>query len=151
LRKELLGLEVTKLLSAHYSNSMYRLLQIDELQRSFHYFLTAEDDCFYFMEYTSNTDFRYSPANDLISNFKKSPEYRDQPQWLHKGRAIWKVGNIFAQALLPAKINCLNNSLRVLSKGCLSREGLLGRLMFESIETVINIQLNIIIVRLKSG
>jgi len=81
---------------------MYRLLQIDELQRSFHHFLTPEDDCFYFMEYTSNTDFRYSPSNDLISNFKKSPEHRDHPQWAHKSRAIWKVGNILAQTLLPA-------------------------------------------------
>jgi predicted amidophosphoribosyltransferase len=81
---------------------MYRLLQIDELQRSFHHFLTPEDECFYFMEYTSDTHFLFSPANDLISNFKKSPEHRDHPQWAHKGRAIREVSEIFAQSLLPA-------------------------------------------------
>jgi predicted amidophosphoribosyltransferase len=81
---------------------MYRLLQIDELQRSFHHFLTPEDECFYFMEYTSDTHFLYSPANDLISNFKKSPEFRDQPQWIHKERVIREVADIFAQYLLPA-------------------------------------------------
>ena len=81
---------------------MYRLLQIDELQRPEHYFLTPEDDCFYYTEYTSDANFSYSPANDLISNFKKSPEFRDQPQWTHKARSIQQVIDILAGSLLPA-------------------------------------------------
>jgi predicted amidophosphoribosyltransferase len=85
-----------------YTSQMYSLLQIDELQRSFHHFLTPEDECFYFMEYTSNTHYLFSPANDLISNFKKSPEHRDHSQWAHKERAIRIVSEIFAQSLLPA-------------------------------------------------
>lgn len=81
---------------------MYRLLQIDELQRPEHHFLTPEDDCFYYMEYTSDANFSYSPANDLISNFKKSPEFRDQPQWAHKARSIQMIIDILAGSLLPA-------------------------------------------------
>jgi hypothetical protein len=80
---------------------MHHLLKIDDLFRPQHFYLSADDDCYYFMEYTSGAGFDHSPANDLILNFKKPMSTRGEPQWQHKGRVINKIGEIFSQSLSP--------------------------------------------------
>jgi hypothetical protein len=64
------------------------LTQFDDETRQDHFYLRREDDCFYFIEYTSGKGYDYSEANGFISNLKKSPTLRGTFQWKHKERAI---------------------------------------------------------------
>ncbi|HEX2544399.1 MAG TPA: phosphoribosyltransferase [Ramlibacter sp.] len=61
---------------------------IDDISRPDHHWLSAADSCFYFHEYTSHKGFAFSPANNFISNFKKSPTLAGTAQYVHKTRAI---------------------------------------------------------------
>src|ERR1017187_2561401 len=65
-----------------------KLTRFDDETRNNHHFLNAEDDCYYFMEYTSRKPFKYSSANSFISNLKKHPKTRGTWQWKHKRLAI---------------------------------------------------------------
>jgi len=73
-----------------------KLTRFDDKARQDHHYLTSDDDCFYFIEYTSHKPFNYSKANSFINNLKKSPETRKTWQWRHKLRAI----NVAAKTLL---------------------------------------------------
>lgn len=72
-----------------------RLTQIDASVRSDHYYLTENDVCLFFGEYTARRGFSHSETNQLISNLKKSVALRGQPQYRHKIKAI----NTIAQNL----------------------------------------------------
>lgn len=48
-----------------------RLTEIDDLTRQEHSFLTEDDRCFYFGEYSARAGYAAGPTNQLIHNFKK--------------------------------------------------------------------------------
>ena len=78
---------------------MYHLQKIDELTLPSHQYLTPEDECFYFMNYT-RLDLGYTNENDLILNFKKRMDRRNRPaEWKWKIWAIEKISELFIQNL----------------------------------------------------
>ena len=80
---------------------MYRLQKIDELSLPSHQYLTPEDECFYFMNYT-RLDLGYTSENDLILNFKKRMDRQNRPaEWKWKLWAIRKISELFIQNLPP--------------------------------------------------
>jgi hypothetical protein len=60
----------------------------DEETRPDHFYLCANDDCYFFIEYTARRPFNYSDANSFITNLKKKPSKRGTYEWAHKIRAI---------------------------------------------------------------
>lgn len=76
-----------------------RLSQIDDASRPDHYHLTAEDDCYYFLEYTSGRDFLFSQANSIISNLKKKPSNRGRDDYKYKLQVMQQASNTFRGAL----------------------------------------------------
>jgi hypothetical protein len=62
--------------------------QFDELSLPDHYYLSAADDCIYYMEYTPQKGFNHSPGNQFILNLKKSPSKRGTWEYNHK---IWAI------------------------------------------------------------
>lgn len=83
---------------------MNRLTKIDELLSQDHYYLTNEDTCYFFGEYTAGEGHSFSNTNQLIFNFKKRLDTRQTPQWQHKERAISTVGAMIRTAILPNQI-----------------------------------------------
>lgn len=78
-----------------------RLLQIDELTRSDHYYLEPSDVCYYLGDYASRQGYNYSDTNQLILNFKIRPsEIACSPnrKW-HKVNAIKRVADFFQRGL----------------------------------------------------
>lgn len=65
-----------------------KLQAIDDSNRAAHYYLTPEDQCYFLHEFTARKGFGYSPGNQFIFNFKKSPTKRLEAQYAHKLRAI---------------------------------------------------------------
>lgn len=65
-----------------------RLLEIDETNIGDHFFLAANDQCYYFYEFTSGTGYSNGQGNQLITNLKKSPLRSGQGDYKYKGRAI---------------------------------------------------------------
>lgn len=51
-----------------------RLTWIDETNRQTYYFLTDDDRCLYFGEFYPDTGWKGGPTNQLISNYKRSPQ-----------------------------------------------------------------------------
>ncbi len=76
-----------------------RLSQIDDASRADHAHLTAEDECYYFLEYTSRRDYRFSKANDIISNLKKKPSNNGRADYKYKLRVMQQASNAFRGAL----------------------------------------------------
>ena len=76
-----------------------RFTQIDELTRPDHVWLTEDDSCFFLGEYTARGGYAYSVTNDLIHNFKKSPDRRGRPEWQYKERDIGRAAAAFRRAL----------------------------------------------------
>ena len=60
-----------------------------------HPYLTNEDECFFYGEYTSGEGYSHSDMNSLIFNFKKSLERKGGPDWSYKKQTIKKVAQIF--------------------------------------------------------
>lgn len=77
--------------------SGFKCLVIDDLTRPAHHHLTDDDECLYFMEYTSGKNYKYSPENGLISNFKKSVGRADLAAY--KNGAINTVSRMFDASL----------------------------------------------------
>lgn len=63
------------------------LTQFDEEARQDHYHMTAEDDCYYFVEFIKGAGYG-PPGNNFINNLKKKPSKRGTYEWRHKLRAI---------------------------------------------------------------
>jgi len=66
--------------------------RIDPLLHGFQY-LTEEDVIFYHLEY-SKGGYQKSPANQWVSNYKKSIEHRNENQWDYKEDAIRKFAGL---------------------------------------------------------
>lgn len=69
-----------------------KLSKIDQLAVADHYYLTENDEVWYFGEYSSGKGFQYSPANQLVTNLKHGVEHRGTPRWRYKAIAITQVG-----------------------------------------------------------
>ena len=77
-----------------------QLSKIDDLSRSDHYYLTADDDCYFFGEYTARAGFSVGATNDFIHNFKKGMDRKTKPaEWRYKTGAIGAAANAFAKKL----------------------------------------------------
>ncbi|MBD1228315.1 hypothetical protein [Xenorhabdus griffiniae] len=75
----------------------YRLTQIDELTRNYHYHLTGDDVCYYYGEYTSGRNYIHSDTNQLIWNLKKSVRTSNPNELRYKQRAIFEVAQLVAR------------------------------------------------------
>lgn len=78
-----------------------RVQEIDDLVRGDHYYLTADDRCFFFGEYTARKGYAFSSINQLIINLKKKVDLRGTPQWKYKGEAIRKCSALLGEILSP--------------------------------------------------
>lgn len=67
---------------------MIRPKKIDETNISDHYYLSENDTCFYFFDYSIRKGATYSPGNQLILNLKKEPLKKNKPEWKYKEQAI---------------------------------------------------------------
>ncbi len=76
-----------------------RLTKIDDLTRPDHFYLAADDACYFLGEYTARKGYAFSATNQLILNFKKSLDKRGTPQWKYKERAIDLAAAAFRAAL----------------------------------------------------
>ncbi len=76
-----------------------KLSEIDDLSRPEHHFLEPGDRCFFLWEYTPNRGYKFSEVNNLILNFKKSPERQGRPEWRYKEQAIEKIAEAFLKSL----------------------------------------------------
>lgn len=65
-----------------------KLRAIDDSNRAAHYYLTADDICYYLHEFTARKGYAFSPGNQFIFNFKKSPTKKNETHYQHKVRAI---------------------------------------------------------------
>ncbi len=85
-----------------------RLTRVDKLILPDHTHLTSEDECYFFGEYPAHRDYSFGPINDLINNFKKSLDYKDNPWvWQHKQRVIAEVAEAFRSVLQHAALDVL--------------------------------------------
>ena len=76
-----------------------RVLKVDALALPDHYYLDEHDTCYYAGEYTAGEGHAYSETNQLILNFKKSPDKRGTSQWQYKDQAIQQAARIFRAAI----------------------------------------------------
>ena len=79
-------------------------LQDDDLSRFDHQYLTPDDMCFFFGEYTPGLGYKGSKTNDLILNFKKPPDRKITPQWKYKEDAIERIAEAFKRSLEVEKL-----------------------------------------------
>lgn len=77
------------------------LLQIDAATRGDHVFLRPDDYCLYLGDYTARGGYGCSPINDLVLNFKKPVARRGRAEYVHKERAIERVGRFFRDSFVP--------------------------------------------------
>jgi hypothetical protein len=78
------------------------LTEIDELIRPDHYYLEAEDDCYFIGEYTAGRGFSYSSTNQFIYNLKKGVDRRGRVDWVWKERAIQLGARLLQESINPA-------------------------------------------------
>jgi predicted amidophosphoribosyltransferase len=79
-----------------------RFRRVDDQNRSDHYHLTADDECFYLLEYTSGQNYSFSETNSLISNLKKRPSLAGTAQYRYKSEAIDACGPALGEAINPS-------------------------------------------------
>lgn len=72
-----------------------KLQAIDDSNRAAHYYLTPEDQCYFLYEFTARKGYGYSPGNQFIFNFKKSPTKRSEAQYQYKLQAIQKAIRLY--------------------------------------------------------
>lgn len=80
---------------------MYRLQKIDELHLRSHKYLTSEDECYYFMDYTAPASEHKTEENRIILNFKKKMDRKGRWDWDYKRIAIQDVSKLFIQNVPP--------------------------------------------------
>jgi hypothetical protein len=81
-----------------------RLTKVDELILDQHGSLTAEDECYYLLEYTKGGGYKASATNQLITNLKKGNDKKGLPEYHYKAEAIetaaYNLRNTLNQALV---------------------------------------------------
>ena len=78
-----------------------RFTEIDDQTRPDHAHLTSDDHCYFIGEYTARRGYAWSSTNQLILNFKKTPDRRGKPEWRYKELAIREAAAAFRKALNP--------------------------------------------------
>jgi hypothetical protein len=79
-----------------------KLRKIDQSNISDHPFLSLDDQCYYMWEYTARAGYSFGRTNDLITNFKRSAEYKGKPPYdYYKPRAIRDLEMDLRSALAP--------------------------------------------------
>ena len=78
-----------------------RLTVVGDLERPDHSHLPEDAVCYFWGEYTPRRHidgpaWNYSPTNQLVSNFKKKMDRRQQPDWRYKLAAIQEIAVAFA-------------------------------------------------------
>lgn len=81
-----------------------KLRLITDLERPDHWHLDQNDECYFFGDYTPRAGYSHSSANQLISNLKKPPQFRNHPAWKHKVLAINRCGAVLAANLNHALV-----------------------------------------------
>lgn len=77
-----------------------RLTKIEPEVLDEHYHLNSDDECYFFLEYTSREDYTYTPENNFINNLKKTLDYRKRPEvWRYKEEAIRRCSKGLRKAL----------------------------------------------------
>ncbi|QGM97700.1 hypothetical protein [Methylocystis parvus] len=82
-----------------------KLRLVGDLERPDHWHLAAQDQCYFFGDYTARAGYAHSATNGLISNLKKKPSTRNTPQWKYKSGAIRDVGQAIARNLTPEALS----------------------------------------------
>lgn len=77
------------------------LTKIDQLTIDDHYYLSADDECYFLGEYTARKGFGYSETNRLIINLKKGMDRKDLPEWHYKIAAIREAAISLGNAVSP--------------------------------------------------
>jgi hypothetical protein len=78
-----------------------RLTEVDELTRPDHCYLSPQDRCVYFGEYSARSGYQAGATNQLIFNFKKGMDRKGKAEWRYKERSITESAQAFAGALRP--------------------------------------------------
>ena len=84
-----------------------RLTKVDDLTRPDHWYLTADDACYFIGEYTAYRGYAHSDTNHLIFNFKKTIDRRGRPEWRYKEQAIRTAAAAFRRTLNPEALDRL--------------------------------------------
>lgn len=79
----------------------YRFVKIDDALRAEHSYLAQDDECYFLGEYHPRAGFKAGVINDMISNFKKSVEKRDRPEYRFKEAAILNASQMLRGAVGP--------------------------------------------------
>lgn len=75
------------------------LNRIDNSTLDDHWYLAEEDCCFFLGEYVPYVGPGYSEVNQLVYNFKKSPERKNRPEYNYKKEAIRRIAQMFQESL----------------------------------------------------
>lgn len=75
------------------------LTRIDATIMGDHSKLVANDECYFWREYTSGRNYAFGPGNDLISNLKKKPSRSSPAELGHKNRVIAECSAFFRSAI----------------------------------------------------
>lgn len=78
-----------------------KLTRIDDLTLVDHYYLTAEDECYFLREYTPRQGYGYSDTNNIIQNLKKGMDRRGKPEWSYKEQAVRQAAQELRAAINP--------------------------------------------------
>lgn len=77
----------------------WRWTLIDELSRPDHFHLEPDDTCLFFREYTSGGGYDGGDANQLITNLKIKPSFRNSNRYKYKLRDIAECGRYFREGI----------------------------------------------------
>lgn len=78
-----------------------KLRVVGDLEREDHWYLGADDHCYFFGEYMPRKGFAHSATNQLVMNLKKKPDLRHTAQWSHKLATIQRVARTIQSNILP--------------------------------------------------
>jgi hypothetical protein len=84
-----------------------RFTKIDDLTRPDHWYLTQDDECYFFGEYTARKGFSFSATNQLSLNFKKRADLRGTGQWYWKEKAVDEIARAFRGAIQDKGLDIL--------------------------------------------
>jgi hypothetical protein len=79
----------------------YNLQKIDELYLSSYKYLTSEDECYFFMNYTPPVAENKTTENSHIMNFKKKMHRKGMGDWHYKQQAISEISDLFINNIPP--------------------------------------------------
>ena len=81
-----------------------RQQRIDELTRRDHYFLSEDDVCYFFGEYSARNGRTFSDTNELTVNLSMPAKYRGTAKWARKERAVHRIAQMFRAAFAEDQI-----------------------------------------------